>query len=152
MQETAIQAGTPAPSPAPTPPVSAPTSPELKRALPEPLYQILEFCASLRITVVLFLLSFILVFYGTWAQVDAGIWTVVKEYFRGWFVAIPLKIVFLRLYDIPSDYWIPFPAGWTLGTLLMINLLAAHAIRFKLSWKRSGILLLHSGLILMMAG
>jgi cytochrome c biogenesis protein ResB len=31
-----------------------------------------------------------------------------------------------------------------------VNLLAAHAIRFKMSWKRSGILLIHAGLIVMM--
>jgi hypothetical protein len=34
--------------------------------------------------------------------------------------------------------------------LHLANLLAAHAIRFKLSWKRSGILLIHAGLIVMM--
>jgi len=34
--------------------------------------------------------------------------------------------------------------------LLMTNLLAAHAVRFKLSWKRSGIFLLHAGVIVMM--
>jgi hypothetical protein len=34
--------------------------------------------------------------------------------------------------------------------LLLANLLAAHAIRFKLSWKRSGIFLIHAGLIVMM--
>ena len=46
----------------------------------------------------------------------------------------------------------PFPGGWLLGSVLLVNLLAAHAIRFKLSWKRSGILLLHAGIILMMIG
>jgi cytochrome c biogenesis protein ResB len=39
-----------------------------------------------------------------------------------------------------------------LGGLLLINLLAAHLIRFKLSWKRTGILLIHAGLILMLLG
>jgi hypothetical protein len=34
----------------------------------------------------------------------------------------------------------------------LVNLVAAHMVRFKLSWKRAGILGLHSGLILLMLG
>ena len=37
-----------------------------------------------------------------------------------------------------------------IGGLLMVNLLAAHAVRFQLKWKRAGIFLLHSGLIVLM--
>ena len=43
-----------------------------------------------------------------------------------------------------------FPGGWLIGGLLLANLLAAHAVRFQLRWKRSGILLLHGGLIILM--
>jgi len=135
----------------PPSPLAPPTGTIRKpaRALP---YKIIDFCASLRVTVVLFVLAFILVFFGTWAQVDAGIWTVVKQYFRWWFVWIPMKILLFRTIDIPENYGIPFPGGWTLGALLLTNLLAAHATRFKLTWKRSGIMILHSGLIVMMLG
>jgi hypothetical protein len=151
MQDTAIQAGLPASgSNLPlSPSAPAPAVKKRPRGLP---YKILDFCASLRVTVVLFLLAFLLVFYGTWAQVDAGIWTVVKQYFRWWYVFIPFKILVFRTIDIPESYGIPFPGGWTLGALLLTNLLAAHATRFKLTWKRSGILMLHSGLIVMMLG
>jgi hypothetical protein len=131
---------------------SAHSAPSPRKRERGPLYKALETVASLRITVVLFVLAFVLVFYGTWAQVDAGIWTVVNQYFRGWFVWIPLKIIFLRAFDIPDSIAIPYPGGWTLGALLLINLIAAHAVRFKLSWKRSGILILHAGIILMMIG
>src|SRR5262249_44416497 len=55
---------------------------------------------------------------------------------------------------VPRDFRVglafPFPGGWTLGCLLLVNLLAAHALRFRLSWQRSGVLILHSGLILLM--
>src|SRR5204863_5115134 len=44
----------------------------------------------------------------------------------------------------------PFPGGWLIGGLLLANLLAAHAVRFKLNWRRSGILMLHGGLIILM--
>ena len=35
---------------------------------------------------------------------------------------------------------------------MLVNLLAAHAVRFKLSWNRAGIILIHAGIIVMMAG
>lgn len=114
-----------------------------------PLWRLLELVASLRITVWLFVLSFVLVFYGTWAQVDNGIWTVVDKYFRSFWVWIPLDIVLLRTIA-PVPFYIPFPGGWLLGGMLLVNLLAAHAVRFKVSWKRSGILLIHSGIVIMM--
>src|SRR5262249_20321081 len=113
--------------------------------------------ASLRLTVWLFVLSIMLVFFGTLAQVDAGVWTVVNQYFRSALVWVPLQI-FVRFgqafFGIPASAQLPgnfpFPGGWLLGGLLLANLLAAHAVRFKMTWKRSGILLIHSGLIVMM--
>lgn len=115
------------------------------------LKQVLEPLASLRLTVALFALSLILVFYGTWAQVDEGIWYVVSKYFRSLFVMIPLDVILFHSID-ESPFSIPFPGGWLLGGLLMTNLLAAHALRFKMTWKRSGIFVLHAGVIVMMLG
>jgi hypothetical protein len=122
-----------------------------------PIKKVLGALASLRLTVVLFALSLILVFCGTLAQVDAGIWTAVNQYFRSAYVWIPFQ-VFVRFgqtffgvspsAQLPGSF--PFPGGWLIGGLLLANLLAAHASRFKLSWKRSGILVLHGGLIIMM--
>src|SRR5574341_375816 len=63
---------------------------------------------SLRLTVTLLGLSIVLVFIGTIAQVNAGIWTVVDQYFRCWVVKV--------------GGWFPvFPGGWLLGTLLLIK-------------------------------
>lgn len=119
--------------------------------------RILTPIASLRVTVWLFTLALVLVFCGTLAQVDQGIWTVLNTYFRSALVWIPLQIfvqfgqIFFGLsptLKVPGSF--PFPGGWLIGGLLLANLLAAHAVRFKLSWKRSGILLIHSGLVVMM--
>jgi ResB-like family len=141
MEKTAIQVGI---SPL-APPVSLPAL----RPKQFPLaWKVLQTLASLRITVVLFALSIFLVFCGTLAQVDAGVWTVVNRYFRSAFVLVPLQIFFPRTITVAGGF--PFPGGWLLGGLLLINLLAAHALRFKISWRRSGILLIHSGLIVMM--
>ena len=138
----------PAPAPVSAPPEPA-AAPDF--SLSGMAWMLLSFLASLRLTVVVFVLSFILVFYGTWAMVDMGNHTAVERYFRSWFIVwIPLKVIFMRAVDIPGA--IPYPGGWLLGGLLLTNLLAAHAVRFKVSLKRSGILLIHSGLVLMMLG
>src|SRR5262245_57967222 len=104
-----------------TPPAAAAPAEERPlasvRKQPHPLWRALEIAASLRITVVLFILSLILVFYGTWAQVDQGIWTVVANYFRSFGpVWIPLHVVLLRTID-PVNISIPFPGGYLLGSL-----------------------------------
>jgi ResB-like family len=110
----------------------------------------LERVADLRITVTLFALSLFLVFYGTLAQIDKGVWSVVAEYFRSPLVWIPLKTVLFRAADVPGA--IPYPGGWLLGALLFINLVAAHIVSFKPTWRRTGIWLIHSGIVLMMLG
>ena len=114
--------------------------------------------ASLKVTVILFTLAMLLVFFGTLAQVDEGIFTVVHNYFRCKFIAwIPLQIfvrfgqVFFGIsHEAEASGSFPFPGGWLLGGLLLGNLLAAHAARFQFGWKRSGILILHSGLVVLM--
>jgi cytochrome c biogenesis factor len=45
-----------------------------------------------------------------------------------------------------------FPSGYLIGGLLLVNLIAAHLARFKFSWKKAGILVLHSGVILLLLG
>jgi hypothetical protein len=124
---------------------------------PNLVVRLLTPLASLRLTVVLFVLAFLLVFCGTLAQVDLSNWTVVKTYFRSLLVWIPFQ-VFVRFgqtffyipkaAEVPGSF--PFPGGWLLGGLLLANLLAAHAVRFKLNWKRSGIFILHAGVIVLM--
>ena len=45
-----------------------------------------------------------------------------------------------------------FPGGYLIGGLLLLNLISAHAYRFRLEWKKSGIWLAHFGLILLLLG
>ncbi len=128
--------------------------------------KVLKPIASLQLTVALFVLSLGLVFFGTLAQIDNGIWTVVDKYFWSWGVWVPNEI-FYKFFSVfwkeafppaasPSEVsWpggFPFPAGKLLGALMLLNLLAAHAVRFRLSWKRAGIFLIHAGLILLFVG
>jgi hypothetical protein len=167
MSKTSIQATPPAPAAVPPEdrrdkPGGSPSDGAPPRRQPERfplLMRVLRPLASLRLTVVLFLLSMVLVFCGTLAQMDAGIWVILSKYFRCAVAWIPLQ-VFVRFgqvfFAVPKTLTVPgsfpFPGGYVLGGALLVNLLAAHAVRFKVSWRRSGILLIHSGLIVMMLG
>lgn len=86
--------------------------------------------ASLKLTVVLLAMATFLVFAGTVAQIDQGIWTVVEEYFRCTFAWIDIQIFFPRDWNVPGGFW--FPGGWLIGGALFVNLLAAHTVRFKI--------------------
>src|SRR5262249_50514462 len=119
-----------------------------------------------RLTVFLFVLSLGLVFFGTLAQIEGGIWTIVNDYFRSFIVWVPFQLLFQFgqvFFGLPTTTQVdgqpvhlvvpggfPFPGGFVIGSLLFINLLAAHAVRFKVTWKRSGILLIHAGLGLLL--
>ncbi len=87
--------------------------------------------ASLRLTVTLFAISMVLVLAGTLAQIDYDIWFVIKNYFRCWIAPIELKVFFPRDWAVPGV--ILFPGGWLVGAALGVNLLAAHALRFKVT-------------------
>ena len=94
--------------------------------------------ASLKVSVVLFAAGIFLVLTGTLAQVNQDIWAVVHSYFRCWFAWIDFQVFFPKtwfpnLQKIPGGFW--FPGGWTIGSLMTINLLAAHAIRFRVQAK-----------------
>jgi ABC-type transport system involved in cytochrome c biogenesis permease subunit len=139
---------------------AGPSSEAMKRPSAKkemPVVSWLKLAASLRLTVVLMALSILLVLFGTLAQVDEGIGTVLHRYFRSLWAWIPWQ-VFVRFgqvfFGVDQKVQVsgafPFPGGWLLGGLLLLNLLAAHAVRFRLTWKRSGVLVLHAGLVVMM--
>ena len=106
--------------------------------------QFRDFFVSLKLTVALLTLSMVLIFWATLAQVQLGIWGVQEKFFHAFFV----------LEKIPgTDIPVPvFPGGYFLGGLLLLNLIAAHTYRFKLEWRKTGILLTHAGLILLLVG
>jgi hypothetical protein len=100
--------------------------------------------ASLRLTVGLLSLSLVMIFVATLDQVHLGVWGVQKKYFHAFFVLAKLP---------GTEVQLPiFPGGYLLGIALLVNLLTAHAYRFRLSWKKSGIWLTHVGLILLLIG
>ena len=106
--------------------------------------RIFKFFTSLKLTVVLLGAGLLLVFIGTLAQVDEGLYLAQTRYFKSWYVWAP-TVFGVRLPII-------FPGGYLLGTLLLLNLLAAHIKRFQFTRKKLGIHLIHGGLILLLLG
>jgi hypothetical protein len=105
---------------------------------------VIKFFCSLRLTVVLLTLAMFLVFFGTMAQVDLGLYESQARFFRSFVV-----------YWTPpgTDWTVPvFPGGYLLGALLLANLIAAHLQRFTLTWKKAGIFMIHAGIILLLTG
>ena len=108
--------------------------------------------ASLRLTVILMTLAMVLIFVGTIAQTRIGVWRAVDSYFRA-----PIAWVDPGMF-VPGDSGedlgvrFPIPGGLTIAALMVINLLAAHVTRFKATRKRVGVLALHAGLIVLLAG
>ena len=108
------------------------------------LDRLVKSLTSLRLTVVLLCAGLVLVFVGTLAQVHEGLYQAQARYFKSWFVWRPTI----------GDYQWPIllPGGYLLGTLLIVNLLAAHAKRFKFTKKKIGIVLVHTGVVCLLLG
>jgi len=106
--------------------------------------RLVDTLASLKLTVLLLILSMILILLGTLEQVHWGIWHVQKVYFSSWFCFYPM--------DPTAPLRIPLPAGFTLGALLIINLAFAHVRHFKATAAKVGNLMIHAGLLLLLGG
>ncbi len=98
--------------------------------------------ASLQLTLALLGFGLVLIFAATLDQVNLGIWTVQEKYFRSF-------VVFTRVGSLTVPL---FPGGYTIGGLLLLNLVAAFATRFAWTGRKSGLLLSHLGLILLLTG
>jgi hypothetical protein len=106
--------------------------------------RIFDFFSSLRLTVVCLALGLVLVFTGTLAQVDLGLYKAQNEYFRSFFVCWTPHGSSLR---------IPFlPGGYLVGGVLLINLVSSHFKRFTLERGKAGIWMVHFGLITLLIG
>jgi hypothetical protein len=108
------------------------------------LRKIVDLTTSLKLTIVCLAAGMALIFAGTLAQVHLGIHEAQQRYFQSWLVLWPAEG---RGFKVPI-----FPGGHLIGAVLLVNLIAAHAKRFRWSWRKLGIHLIHAGLIIMLAG
>src|SRR6266568_1953608 len=126
--------------------------------------------ASLKLTVALFALGIFVVLVGTLAQQEANIGQVVRNYFHAWVMWVDVNLLFPKMFfpwmteiHIPSPGFLksatggfiinlntfPAPGGLIIGTLMAVNLLAAHGWRFTIQAKGMRLFL---GLVIMLIG
>ncbi|WIL19505.1 cytochrome c biogenesis protein ResB [Geothrix sp.] len=98
------------------------------------------FLKSFQLTIVLLALLMCLVLFCTLAQVEMGTQGAVNAYMRSFIV-----------WNQPLLLRLPFPGGALVGLLLTLNLMA-KTIDIKLSWQKSGMWLVHVGLVVLFAG
>ena len=122
------------------------------------LWNVLAALASPKLTTVLVVAAIVIVLFGTLAQVYMDIWEVVNDYFRAWIAWIEWKVLFPPAFFPWATHveWeamkvkgFPFPGGALIGLALVINLVAAHAVRFKMQARG---LRLGLGLLVLAAG
>lgn len=109
------------------------------------VFRFFKFFSSLRLTVALLGFAMVLIFIGTVTQVHLGIHEVQEKFFRSW-------IAWWDFMPGGKAISIPIPGGTMLGVLLSINLLAAHGARLKFRWNKAGMIVIHSGILLMLMG
>ena len=113
-------------------------------ALDQSRNPLIGFFTSLRLTVVCLALALVLVFWGTLAQVDLGLYKAQNEFFRSFFIYWGPKGAAWR---IPV-----FPGGYLIGGVLLINLIASQLRRFTFTASKVGLWMVHVGLILLLLG
>src|SRR5437899_411666 len=103
-----------------------------------------KFFTSPRLAVALLACGLVLVFWGTLAQVQLGLYKAQNEFFRSFFI-----------YWQPagSNWRIPvFPGGYFIGGLLLINLFSAHLRYYKPGARKIGIAMIHLGVVMLLLG
>ena len=101
-----------------------------------------KFLSSLKITLLSLSGLFILILLGTIAQVDYGIHHVQDIYFQSFFVWKTIG---------PLSFPI-LPGGYLCGGALTLNLLSFLISKMKWTWNKSGIILIHCGLLVLLIG
>ncbi|MGA2244773.1 MAG: cytochrome c biogenesis protein ResB [Verrucomicrobiota bacterium] len=105
---------------------------------------IVDFFTSLKLTVALLAFAIVLVFIGTLAQADEGLYGAQAHYFKQWIVIG----AHLFGHTVP----LLLPGGYLIGTLLLVNLVASHIYRFEFSLRKTGIQIAHAGVIVLLVG
>jgi len=106
--------------------------------------KIVEFFTSLKLTAGLLAFAIVIVFIGTLAQADEGLYGAQAHYFKQWIVIG----AHLFGHHVP----LLLPGGYLIGTLLLVNLVATHIYRFEFSTKKLGIQFAHAGIIVLLVG
>lgn len=104
-----------------------------------PLRKLLDMLSSMGLASALLLNLFLLTWFGTLHQVEAGLYQAQKLYFESWYVvqSSPVPLV--------------LPGGLTTMGLLAINLLLGGLWRIQKSARTAGVIVIHVGIALLLA-
>ncbi|QEG23965.1 cytochrome c biogenesis protein [Mariniblastus fucicola] len=94
--------------------------------------------ASLKLTVFLLFTAIAVVFIATLQQASMDMWSVKNMHYDNWFVTIPFQALLIERWfpgfqDVPGSFVIP--SGKLIIYGLIINLVAAHLLRFRIKAK-----------------
>lgn len=140
--------------------VSNLNKPSVSTAQPKPvsgnlLVAVLRTLASLKLTVALLMLAVLVTFVGTLEQTRADIHTVKSKYFleNRILVEVPLNVFmvpawFPQFQNLSGSIYLP--SGMTILILMILNMAAAHLIRFRL--QAEGLRLAAGLLVALLAG
>ena len=101
-----------------------------------------QFLASYKLSCVLFLLLLLLTYLGTLYQVEHGLYQSQQKYFGSLFL----------IHWFYGVFPIPLPGGYLLMTATFINLFWGAITRFRFQWSKVGFMLIHAGILLLLAG
>ncbi len=106
--------------------------------------KLFAFFASFRLAVTVISLSIVLVFFGTLAQADEGLYKGQKRWFKSWVVwgghtakvdpAVAPPQSHSPMSLLTKSWKSPlfvFPGGYTLGAIFLVNMICGHVRRFK---------------------
>jgi hypothetical protein len=93
---------------------------------------------SLRMVVACLAILMVLVFWGTLYQVRFGLFAAQEKFFYSW--------IFFQF------GWMPLPGAQLVLAILFVNLTASMLFRFRFGWRQTGIIFIHLGLLLLLAG
>jgi hypothetical protein len=103
---------------------------------------IVRFFTSYALVCVVLVLLLVLTFLGTLEQTRSGIFDVQKKYFES---------VFL-VYRVADVVPVPLPGGALLMGILAVNLICGGIVRIRKTRSRTGILLGHAGILMLLSG
>lgn len=101
-----------------------------------------QFLASYKLSCVLFLLLLLLTYLGTLYQVENGLYQSQQKYFSSFFL----------IHWFYGVFPVPLPGGYLLMIATFINLFWGAITRFRFQWSKVGFMLMHAGILILLAG
>ncbi len=108
--------------------------------------KLLDFGASHGLTVVALLFLMILTIVGTIDQKYIGLYQAQKKYFDS-------AVAHIQIFETSThSFYLPVPGGFTVMSVLFVNLILAFVLKFKFRWRSFGLWVSHLGFMLLLVG